>query len=54
MTVDGEVVGSIESGRLVLVGAAPGDGERECAARVDKLAGRRVVTGRPPSQWIAG
>ncbi len=42
--VDGDVVGSIGPGLLVLVGAAPGDGEAECRALADKLAGLRIFS----------
>lgn len=40
--VDGETVGEIGRGLLVLVGAAAGDGPADAAALADKLAGLRV------------
>lgn len=42
VNVDGGVVGQIERGLLVLVGAGHGDGEAEVAALVDKLLGLRI------------
>ena len=40
--VDGEVVGSIEAGCLVLVGVAPEDGEKESAWLAEKIVGLRI------------
>ena len=40
--VDGETVGEIGRGLLVLVGAAAGDGPADAAALADKLAGLRI------------
>lgn len=40
--VDGETVGEIGRGLLVLVGAAAGDGLADAAALADKLAGLRI------------
>ncbi len=40
--VDGEVVGSIAGGLVVLLGVARGDGEREAAWLADKIAGLRI------------
>jgi D-tyrosyl-tRNA(Tyr) deacylase len=42
VTVEGEVVGEIERGLLVLVGAGHDDGDAEVAALVDKLLGLRI------------
>ena len=42
MTVDGEIVGAIELGLLVLVGVTHGDSERDAHAIADKLAGLRI------------
>jgi D-tyrosyl-tRNA(Tyr) deacylase len=42
VVVDGEVVGEIERGLLVLLGVADGDGEAEAAAIVDKITGLRI------------
>lgn len=42
VTVDGEVVGAIGGGFLVLVGVGHGDGSGDVAALADKLAGLRV------------
>ncbi len=40
--VDGEIVGEIGPGLLVLVGAAAGDTSADAAALADKLAGLRI------------
>jgi D-tyrosyl-tRNA(Tyr) deacylase len=40
--VDGETVGEIGRGLLVLVGAAAGDGPADAAALAEKLAGLRI------------
>ncbi|MBI5069986.1 MAG: D-tyrosyl-tRNA(Tyr) deacylase [Deltaproteobacteria bacterium] len=40
--VEGQVVGEIGPGLLVLLGVAPGDGEREAAWMADKLAALRI------------
>jgi D-tyrosyl-tRNA(Tyr) deacylase len=42
VTVEGEVVGAIGTGLLVLLGVAPGDGDAEIAWLADKLAGLRI------------
>lgn len=42
VTVDGEVVGSVERGLMVLVGVAEGDTEREAGLLATKLAGLRI------------
>jgi D-tyrosyl-tRNA(Tyr) deacylase len=42
--VDGQTVGAIGRGFVVLVGFAPGDGESALAWMADKLAGLRVFT----------
>lgn len=44
--VDGEVVGRIGPGLLVLAGVERGDGPREVAAAVDRLAGLRLFEDR--------
>jgi len=42
VTVAGEVVGSIEQGLCVLVGAGDGDGDADVAYTVDKLVNLRI------------
>lgn len=42
VTVDGDVVGEIGRGLLLLVGVAHGDGEGEANALVDKVLGLRI------------
>lgn len=42
MVVEGEVVGAIGPGLLVLVGTTHGDGPSEVGALADKLAGLRI------------
>jgi D-aminoacyl-tRNA deacylase len=42
VTVDGQVVGAIDRGLMVLLGAGKGDGEADVAYIVDKLAGLRI------------
>ncbi len=42
VTVDGEVVGAVGAGLLVLLGVAPGDGPGEVAWMADKVAGLRI------------
>ncbi|MGH8151937.1 MAG: D-aminoacyl-tRNA deacylase [Rhodanobacteraceae bacterium] len=42
VTVEGETVGAIEAGLLVLVAVEPGDGERGTARMCDRLLGYRV------------
>ena len=42
VTVEGEVVGTIEAGLLALVGVAPGDGEAQIARMAERLLGYRV------------
>ncbi|WP_153556585.1 D-aminoacyl-tRNA deacylase [Roseimaritima sediminicola] len=40
--VDGETVGKIDGGLLVLVGVGQGDTEKDCLAVADKTAGLRI------------
>jgi D-tyrosyl-tRNA(Tyr) deacylase len=42
VSVDGEVVGAIELGLVVLLGVGQSDGEREAARLADKVAGLRL------------
>ncbi len=42
VTVDGELVGAIERGLLVYLGAAKGDNAKDLQYTVDKIAGLRV------------
>ena len=42
VTVEGEVVGTIEAGLLALVGVEPGDGEAQIARMAERLLGYRV------------
>ncbi len=42
VTVDGEVVGRIDTGLLILLGVERGDTEREATVLANKLAGLRV------------
>lgn len=42
VTADGEVIGEIGRGLLVLVAAAPGDAEADAEALADKLVGLRI------------
>ena len=42
VTVDGEVVGAIDRGLLVLLGVAEGDGEGDVEWLADKVAGLRI------------
>jgi D-tyrosyl-tRNA(Tyr) deacylase len=42
VTVDGAVIGSIEHGLLVLLGAGTGDGDADLAYVVDKLVNLRI------------
>lgn len=44
VTVDGEVVGSIDAGLLVLLGVTHGDGEAEVAALAGKIAELRIFS----------
>lgn len=44
VSVEGEVVSSIEKGLCLLVGVGPDDGEEEVVATVDKIAGLRVFS----------
>jgi D-aminoacyl-tRNA deacylase len=46
--VDGEVVGRIERGVLLLVGVKKGDTEADADATADKVAGLRIFAGRTP------
>lgn len=40
--IDGETVGKIDRGFLVLLGVGPGDTRKECARLADKVCGLRV------------
>lgn len=42
VTVEGQVVGTIEAGLLALVGVEPGDGEARIARMAERLLGYRV------------
>lgn len=42
VTVDGQVVGAIDRGLVVLLGAGKGDGEADVAYLVDKIVGLRI------------
>ncbi len=42
VSIEGEIVGEIGRGLLVLVAAAPEDGEADAAALADKLVGLRI------------
>ena len=42
VSVEGEVVGTIEAGLLALVGVEPGDGEAQIARMAERLLGYRV------------
>ena len=42
VTVEGEVVGTIEAGLLALVGVEPGDGEAQIARMAERLLGYRL------------
>ena len=42
VTVEGEVVGTIEAGLLALVGMEPGDGEAQIARMAERLLGYRL------------
>lgn len=42
VTVEGEVIGTIEAGLLALVGVEPGDGEAQIARMAERLLGYRV------------
>ncbi len=42
VTVDGQVVGSIGKGFLILLGVGPEDTERECRALAEKALGLRI------------
>ena len=42
VTVEGEVIGTIEAGLLALVGMEPGDGEAQIARMAERLLGYRV------------
>ena len=44
VTVDGEVVGAIDEGLLVLLGVAPTDGSADAVALVDKMLALRVFS----------
>ena len=42
VTIDGQVVGKIEKGFLILLGVGPGDGEAQCRRLAEKALGLRV------------
>ena len=44
VTVDGEITGEIDCGLLILLGVAPGDGEKECQWMASKLANLRIFS----------
>lgn len=44
VTIDGDCVGAIDSGLMVLLGVAPTDGEAELDWLVRKIAGLRIFT----------
>mgnify|MGYP002512670580 CR=1 FL=1 len=44
VTIDGEVVGSIGKGFLILLGVGPNDTEKECRYLAEKALGLRVFT----------
>jgi D-tyrosyl-tRNA(Tyr) deacylase len=46
--VDGEIVGEIEQGVVLLVGVLAGDTEADADATADKVAGLRIFPGRTP------
>ncbi|MCX4244477.1 D-aminoacyl-tRNA deacylase [Paraliomyxa miuraensis] len=46
--VEGEVVGRVERGVLLLVGVERGDTEADALATARKIAGLRIFPGRPP------
>ena len=48
VTVDGEVVGAIERGVVVLVGVCRGDTEADAVATARKIAGLRIFPGAVP------
>ena len=44
VTIDGEVVGSIGKGFLILLGVGPNDTEKECRYLAEKALGLRIFT----------
>ena len=44
VTIDGEVVGKIGKGFLILLGVGPGDTEKECRYLAEKALGLRIFT----------
>ncbi len=42
VTIDGEVVGKIGKGFLILLGVGPGDGEAQCRRLAEKALGLRI------------
>jgi len=42
VTIDGEIVGKIGKGFLILLGVAPGDTEKECRYLAEKALGLRI------------
>jgi D-tyrosyl-tRNA(Tyr) deacylase len=49
VTVDGECVGAIEQGLLLLVGVEQGDGDADADATARKVAALRIFPGRTPT-----
>jgi D-tyrosyl-tRNA(Tyr) deacylase len=55
VTVDGEVVGSIETGVLILLGVERGDTEKDATVLANKIAGLRIFRGEDEADGsIAG
>lgn len=48
VTVDGQVVGRIDRGLMLLVGVEKGDSEADADATVKKIAAMRIFPGRTP------
>ena len=44
VTIDGEVVGKIDQGFLILLGVGPNDTEKECRYLAEKALGLRIFT----------
>lgn len=53
MTVDGDVVGAIERGVLVLVGVCRGDTEADALATAKKIAGLRIFPSEAKAMDLA-
>ena len=54
VTVDGEVVGAIERGGLILLGVEEGDGDEEVEAAATKIAKLRFFPGETPMDLTLG